>query len=86
MIEQYYPTLPKLELNCRGPGRPGWKVWGNEAKAPISVEATAPIASDAADVPARSVRASSAAPPQDTLDIPDCLRIGHADCWRSALE
>jgi N6-adenosine-specific RNA methylase IME4 len=32
MIEEYYPNLPKIELNCRGKGRPGWAVWGNEAK------------------------------------------------------
>jgi N6-adenosine-specific RNA methylase IME4 len=30
MIEQYYPTLPKIELNRRGPARPGWYAWGNE--------------------------------------------------------
>jgi N6-adenosine-specific RNA methylase IME4 len=32
MIEQYFPTLPKIELNRRGPARPGWKAWGNEAQ------------------------------------------------------
>lgn len=32
MIEQYYPTMPKIELNRRGPARPGWKAWGNEAE------------------------------------------------------
>jgi N6-adenosine-specific RNA methylase IME4 len=42
MIEQYYPTLPKLELNCRGPGRPGWQVWGNQAHAPISASSRSP--------------------------------------------
>jgi N6-adenosine-specific RNA methylase IME4 len=31
MIEQYFPTLPKIELNRRGPARPGWHAWGNEA-------------------------------------------------------
>lgn len=30
MIEQYFPTLPKIELNRRGPARPGWSAWGNE--------------------------------------------------------
>ena len=34
MIEQYFPTLPKIELNCRGAPRPGWDAWGNEADAP----------------------------------------------------
>ena len=31
MIEQYFPTLPKIELNRRGPPREGWHAWGNEA-------------------------------------------------------
>jgi N6-adenosine-specific RNA methylase IME4 len=31
MIEDYYPTLPKIELNRRGPARLGWDAWGNEA-------------------------------------------------------
>ena len=31
IIEGYYPTLPKIELNRRGPARPGWDAWGNES-------------------------------------------------------
>jgi N6-adenosine-specific RNA methylase IME4 len=31
MIEQLYPTVPKIELNRRGP-RPGWDAWGAEAE------------------------------------------------------
>jgi N6-adenosine-specific RNA methylase IME4 len=30
MIEEYYPTMPKIELNCRGRPRDGWDAWGNE--------------------------------------------------------
>jgi N6-adenosine-specific RNA methylase IME4 len=30
LIEQYFPTLPKIELNRRGAARPGWDCWGNE--------------------------------------------------------
>jgi hypothetical protein len=33
MIEEYFPTLPKIELNRRGPPRPGWHAWGNEVEA-----------------------------------------------------
>jgi N6-adenosine-specific RNA methylase IME4 len=33
MIDVYFPTLPKIELNRRGPPRPGWDAWGNEAEA-----------------------------------------------------
>ena len=32
MIEQYFPTLPKIELNRRGPARDGWACWGLEAQ------------------------------------------------------
>ncbi len=31
MIESYYPTLPKIELNQRKP-RAGWDGWGNEVE------------------------------------------------------
>jgi N6-adenosine-specific RNA methylase IME4 len=31
LIEQYFPHLPKIELNRRGALRPGWDAWGNEA-------------------------------------------------------
>ena len=31
MIEGYFPTLPKIELNRRGPARSGWSAWGNES-------------------------------------------------------
>ncbi len=30
MIEQHFPTTPKLEMFARGPARPGWDAWGNE--------------------------------------------------------
>jgi N6-adenosine-specific RNA methylase IME4 len=30
LIEQYFPTLPKIELNRRGSARLGWDAWGNE--------------------------------------------------------
>jgi N6-adenosine-specific RNA methylase IME4 len=34
MIEEYFPTLPKIELNRRGPARAGWEAWGAEADVP----------------------------------------------------
>jgi N6-adenosine-specific RNA methylase IME4 len=34
MIEQYFPTLPKIELNRRGLPRKGWAAWGNETELP----------------------------------------------------
>jgi N6-adenosine-specific RNA methylase IME4 len=30
LVESYFPTLPRIELNRRGPPRPGWAAWGNE--------------------------------------------------------
>jgi N6-adenosine-specific RNA methylase IME4 len=33
IIERYYPTLPKIELNRRGPARLNWDAWGNEVDA-----------------------------------------------------
>lgn len=34
LIEHWYPHLRKIELNRRGPPRPGWDAWGNEAEPP----------------------------------------------------
>ena len=31
-IEQLWPNTPKIELNRRGPPRPGWDAWGAEAE------------------------------------------------------
>lgn len=32
IIEIYFPNVPKIELNRRGPPRPGWDAWGAEAE------------------------------------------------------
>jgi hypothetical protein len=40
MVEAYFPTLPKIELNRRGPARKGWSAWGNEAQPGEYDEAT----------------------------------------------
>lgn len=41
LIEQYFPTLPKIELNRRGPPRAGWDAWGNETtETPIDTRET----------------------------------------------
>lgn len=31
-IERHFPNTPKIELNRRGPARPGWMAWGSEAQ------------------------------------------------------
>jgi N6-adenosine-specific RNA methylase IME4 len=33
MIEEYFPNVPKIELNCRGRARPNWDGWGLELAA-----------------------------------------------------
>jgi N6-adenosine-specific RNA methylase IME4 len=40
MIERIWPSVPKIELNRRGPARPGWDAWGDEALPPE--DSTAP--------------------------------------------
>jgi len=42
LIEAYFPTVPKIELNRRGPAREGWSAWGNEAQESPPVEAADP--------------------------------------------
>ena len=77
MIEQYFPTLPKIELNRRGPPREGWKAWGNEAlPTPDATEIPAPSV-------ARDIKQITAA--YDGFDLPNFLRIGHPECWRKEM-
>lgn len=45
LIEHYFPNLPKIELNARR-ARPGWDVWGYEAPADHSGDATDMIICD----------------------------------------
>jgi hypothetical protein len=92
MIEQYFPTLPKIELNRRGLARPGWIAWGLEAEQTTERAAASPSegcgASNEAlsaepDVEASSPCIATDPPNNDGLDIPNFLRIGHPDCtWR----
>lgn len=44
MFERLYPNTPKIELNRRGPARPGWDAWGNETAQTID----GPLLSDLA--------------------------------------
>jgi N6-adenosine-specific RNA methylase IME4 len=73
MIETLFPTLPKIELNRRGPARPGWTAWGNELEdSGADVAARYP----ASDEPARasspeSPPARAGSPlPEDETNIP----------------
>jgi N6-adenosine-specific RNA methylase IME4 len=83
MIEQYFPHLPKIELNRRGSARPGWAAWGNEAElnetateCVVAVDEPAP-APPPSDAP---VAASSRTPNDDGLELPNFMRHGHPDC------
>jgi N6-adenosine-specific RNA methylase IME4 len=35
IIEREFPNTPKIELNRRGPPRPGWDAWGNQVESPL---------------------------------------------------
>ena len=82
LIEGWYPTLPKIELNRRGPARPGWHAWGNQAEPPIEHAAAQPVAPAAtsepacADPHAPQPQAHAGLPvvEDDHLDIPQFLR------------
>lgn len=37
IIESLYPRVKRLEMYCRGTGRPKWDVWGYEAVNPIEL-------------------------------------------------
>lgn len=67
MIESYYPTLSKIELNCRGAPRPGWIGWGLEAP-PVDPPAAAPPPCALAPAPRTA---------DDDLGIPAFLRREH---------
>jgi N6-adenosine-specific RNA methylase IME4 len=82
MIEQYFPTLPKIELNRRGPARKGWKQWGFEAE-------EQPDEQHSVHVAAPTVAIGPPAPPDDydDLALPTFLRRDHPDCpWRDPVE
>jgi N6-adenosine-specific RNA methylase IME4 len=36
LLEAMYPAASKLELFARGPTRPGWTSWGNQAEPEVS--------------------------------------------------
>jgi N6-adenosine-specific RNA methylase IME4 len=50
LIERMYPDLPKIELFARGEARPGWTVWGNEARKRGASEPP-PDPNDGLDIP-----------------------------------
>jgi N6-adenosine-specific RNA methylase IME4 len=41
MIEQLYPTAPKIELFARGASAPGWDAWGKDCAIAPEPEASA---------------------------------------------
>jgi N6-adenosine-specific RNA methylase IME4 len=63
MIEKFYPDLPKIEMNRRGPPRSGWDAWGNEAQpapAPVPLP-TPPVEVEVPAMPASMVEHTVAA-------------------------
>lgn len=60
LIEAYFPNLPKIELNARGPARKGWAVWGNEAQADAEDEREAKV-NRARSAPKRKAKRAASA-------------------------
>jgi N6-adenosine-specific RNA methylase IME4 len=87
LIESYFPSLPKIELNARG-RRIGWDAWGFEAPAaPAPEEPPAFESHDSADASAPEQAQRNGAPVapagDDDLEVPNFLRIGHPENnWR----
>jgi hypothetical protein len=61
MIEQTFPTAPKLEMFAHGPVRAGWESWGAEASQPPPRVLVIGRAHDPYAVDRRSVRAHQVA-------------------------
>lgn len=86
MIEAYFPTLPKIELNRRGEARKGWEAWGNEVVAsdlPPHDPDTGEILPEPTRMTEDELLAGLAPllPPEPDLpDITDYLKRGHPDC------
>jgi N6-adenosine-specific RNA methylase IME4 len=57
MIEKFYPDLPKIEMNRRGPPRAGWDAWGNEAQ-PAQPAPAPPVEVEVPATPAETVQAA----------------------------
>jgi N6-adenosine-specific RNA methylase IME4 len=81
MIQQYFPNMPKIELNRRGPVRPGWAAWGNEALPNDELQHEIAQATNIED---ENIQAAQKAAPQsledDPFHIPDFCLHGHPDC------
>ncbi len=90
MIEAYFPHLPKIELNRRGPARPGWAAWGNEtepepvASSPQDGAAEEPAAKEEpypppADLSEPAATCARLAADQPAADVPVPLRPPQAE-------
>lgn len=92
MIATMTGGLPTLELFARvdaeHPLPAGWVAWGNQAGSGQGLPETVPMSErlipEEAGVEALPVAALPEPSEDSALDIPDFLRIGHADCWRSS--
>lgn len=71
VIERYFPSLPKIELNRRGAPRPGWDAWGNESE-PMMTDDSASHLSRLLEP--NTNRPSVGSLNHDDWEIPECLR------------
>jgi N6-adenosine-specific RNA methylase IME4 len=78
LIERYFPTLPKIELNRRGPPRAGWHAWGNEAGHAVMATAFEPASTTVSSQQSEDLGSSSEF--DDPSFLPPLLE------WRTPLE
>jgi len=80
MIEAYFPNLPKIELNRRGPPRDGWAAWGFEAEQPeseVMPDAPGPCSDSSPDVTAPRLSEAHAASGGALVGEPAALGAFH---------
>jgi N6-adenosine-specific RNA methylase IME4 len=87
LIEQQFPTVPKIELNRRGAARVGWSAWGDEAQPTINADvgpnlsvADAPTPQPGAMLSDRDLPASQDYDARETQNV---QRIGDPECWQT---
>ena len=83
LIEAYFPHLPKIELNRRGPPRPGWDAWGNEAAAAsdaaVNAASAIPVSSEPPETAPADDQPRARPFEDDGLEIPQFLRRAAPD-------
>lgn len=82
LIERWYPSVPKIELNRRGPPRPGWDAWGNETEIVGASDGSSseidPDAGEIIESPAAGDESGGSPPPPDEPGSASIVEVAHA--------